>query len=69
MGVDDLSVVDEARRVHGLESLRVVDASVMPCMITANLGAAAVMIGEKLTDAIHGRQPLPPEYAAYFRHG
>jgi len=68
MGVDDLSVVDEAGRVHGLEGLRVVDASVMPRMITANLGAAAVMIGEKLADAILDRRPLPPEKAAYFRH-
>jgi choline dehydrogenase len=52
MGVDDLAVVDSAGKVHGMDGLRVVDASIMPRMITANLGAATVMIGEKISDAI-----------------
>jgi len=64
MGVDDLAVVDDAGKVHGIEGLRVADASIMPRMITANLGAATVMIGEKIADAVLGRAALPAEYPA-----
>ncbi|MEO7115677.1 MAG: GMC family oxidoreductase N-terminal domain-containing protein [Caldimonas sp.] len=47
MGGDAHSVVDERLRVRGVEGLRVADASVMPCMVSTNTNAAAVMIGEK----------------------
>jgi len=47
MGSDDRSVVDARLRVRGIERLRVIDASVMPAMVSTNTNAAAVMIGEK----------------------
>ncbi len=47
MGVDELAVVGPRLRVHGIGGLRVVDASVMPRIVTANTNAAAIMIGEK----------------------
>ena len=56
---DPLAVVDDALRVHGLEGLRVVDASVMPRMISANLNAATMMIADKASDMILGRAPEP----------
>ncbi len=49
MGYDEMSVVDGEGRVHGLEGLRVVDASIMPQIITGNLNATTVMIGEKIS--------------------
>jgi choline dehydrogenase len=47
MGSDALSVVDPSLRVRGVDRLRVIDASVMPDMVSANTNAAAIMIGEK----------------------
>ena len=49
---DPSAVVDDELRVHGIEGLRVVDASIMPQMISANLNAATMMIGEKGADLI-----------------
>ncbi len=51
---DPEAVVDDQLRVHGMEGLRVIDASIMPMMISANLNAAALMIGEKGADLVRG---------------
>ncbi len=69
MGYDEMAVVDGEGRVHGLEGLRVVDASIMPQIITGNLNATTIMIGEKMADAIRGRQPLPRSTATYYVAG
>ncbi|MCQ4256647.1 choline dehydrogenase [Stutzerimonas stutzeri] len=66
MGTDDMAVVDGQGRVHGVEGLRVVDASIMPQIITGNLNATTIMIAEKIADRIRGRQPLPRSTAAYY---
>ncbi|NQW11476.1 MAG: GMC family oxidoreductase N-terminal domain-containing protein [Alphaproteobacteria bacterium] len=55
---DRTAVVDDQLRVHGLEGLRVVDASIMPTMPSANLNASTMMIAEKASDLIRGREPL-----------
>jgi len=69
MGTDEGSVVDPASmRVHGLDGLRVVDASVMPHVTNANIYAPTMMIAEKAADMILGRAPLPPSTATFHRH-
>jgi choline dehydrogenase len=55
---DPLAVVDDHLRIHGLEGLRVVDASIMPRMISANLNASTLMIADKASDMIRNRPPL-----------
>ena len=67
MGEDDMAVVDGQGRVHGMEGLRVVDASIMPLIITGNLNATTIMIAEKIADRIRGRQPLPRSTADYYK--
>lgn len=52
MGHDEWAVVDDQLRVHGLQGLRVADASIMPQLITGNTNAAAIMIGEKAADLV-----------------
>ncbi len=55
-------VLDGNLRVHGVEGLRVCDASAMPAQITGNLYATVIMMAEKAADMILGRSPLPPEF-------
>jgi choline dehydrogenase len=66
MGYDDMAVVDAAGRVHGMEGLRVVDASIMPQIVTGNLNAPTLMMAEKIADMIRGRQPLPVVEVPYY---
>ncbi len=57
---DPSAVVDDELRVKGLQNLRVIDASVMPQMLSANLNAATMMIAEKGSDMLLGKAPLEP---------
>ena len=52
MGQGELAVVDASLRVHGIKSLRVTDASIMPSLISGNTNAASIMIGEKAVSMI-----------------
>jgi len=58
MGTGADSVVDAAGRVHGATALRVVDASIMPRTVTANISATVYMLAEKISDEIRGKSPL-----------
>jgi len=69
MGEDDMSVVNGQGRVHEIEGLRVIDASIMPQIITGNLNATTIMLAEKLADVIRGRPSLPPADVPYFVAG
>lgn len=68
MGSDDMAVTDSAARVHGVQNLRVVDASIMPDVVSGNLNVPTIMMAEKLSDVIRGRQPLPRSQAPVFVH-
>ncbi|MFP8965119.1 choline dehydrogenase [Pokkaliibacter sp. CJK22405] len=65
---DPMAVVDAQGRVHGAEGLRVVDASIMPSIVSGNLNAPTIMMAEKLSDAIRGRAPLPRSDAPVWVH-
>jgi choline dehydrogenase len=63
---DPMAVVDSETRVLGVEGLRVVDASIMPSITTGNLNAPTLMIGEKASDHILGREMLPASNAPFY---
>jgi choline dehydrogenase len=70
MGTTAESVVDPASmRVHGIEGLRVVDASAMPYITNGNIYAPVMMIAEKAADLILENTPLAPEPLEFYRHG
>ncbi|MEZ5085613.1 MAG: choline dehydrogenase [Tessaracoccus sp.] len=70
MGTDEDAVVDpNSMKVHGLEGLRAVDASVMPYVTNGNIYAPVMMLAEKAADLIAGNTPLAPLDAPYYRHG
>jgi choline dehydrogenase len=69
MGTGDESVIDPiTMKVHGLEGLRVVDASAMPYVTNGNIYAPVMMLAEKAADLILGNTPLPPEPLKFYRH-
>jgi choline dehydrogenase len=68
MGTDPDAVVDPASlRVHGVDGLRVVDASVMPSITNGNIYAPVMMIGEKAADLLLGNTPAAPDPAPFYR--
>ena len=69
MGTDETSVVHpDTMRVHGLEGLRVVDASVTRYVTNGNIYAPVMMVAEKAADLILGNTPLPAEEIEFYRH-
>ncbi|SFG52790.1 choline dehydrogenase [Halobacillus alkaliphilus] len=67
---DPMAVVDpKTMKVHGLDNLRVVDASAMPYVTNGNIHAPVLMLAEKAADIIQGRNPLEPEHLEYYQHG
>ena len=70
MGIDDRSVIDPlTMRVHGVEGVRVVDASAMPYVTNGNIYAPVMMLAEKAADLIRSATPLVPEPVPFYRHG
>ncbi len=68
MGTGEMSVVDPATMaVHGIDGLKVVDASVMPYVTNGNIYAPVMMVAEKAADLILGNQPLPPAEVDFYR--
>jgi choline dehydrogenase len=70
LGADDLSVVDPlSMKVHGMEGLRVADASAMPYVTNGNIYAPVMMLAEKAADLILGNQPLAPIKLDWYKAG
>ena len=69
MGTDVMSVVDpQTMRVHGVEGLRICDASVFPYVTNGNIYAPVMMVAEKAADLILGKTPLPPDHIDFYRY-
>ncbi len=70
MGTGEGSVLDPlTMRVHGIDGLRVVDASAMPYITNGNIYAPVMMLAEKAADLILGATPMAPEPIPFYRHG
>lgn len=65
---DPMAVVDNHGAVHGVRRLRVVDASIMPSIVSGNLNAPTIMLAEKLADHIRGIEPLAPLDSPVWEH-
>jgi choline dehydrogenase len=69
MGIDEMAVVDpQTMKVHGVEGLRVADASAMPYVTNGNIYAPVMMLAEKAADLILGNTPLPAATVEFYRH-
>jgi choline dehydrogenase len=67
MGSGERAVVDEEARVHGIDALRIVDASIMPEIVSGNLNAPIIMMAERVSDMILGKPQLAPQPEPYHR--
>ena len=69
MGAEDdpMAVVNNKMEVFGVENLRIVDASIMPRIVSGNLNGPTVMIAEKAADIILGNPPLPKSTAPVYK--
>jgi choline dehydrogenase len=68
MGTHPMAVTDPELKVHGVDNLRVVDASIMPYVTNGNIYSPVMMIAEKAADLILGNTPLAPESLPYYQH-
>ena len=62
---DDMAVLDSELRVRGVQKLRVIDASSMPSLPSANINAATIMLAEKASDILLDKVPLQPENLSF----
>ena len=60
-----MSVVDQETKVYGVDSLRVIDSSIMPDILSGNINAGTIMIAEKAADMILGKEESPIEAEFY----
>ena len=67
MGFDTMAVTDANLRVHGINNLRIVDASIFPYVTNGNIYSPVMMVAEKAADLILGKTPLKPEYVPYYK--
>jgi len=67
MGIDSMSVVDTNTKVYGIANLRVVDSSILPDIVSGNLNASTVMIAEKASDIILGKQEAEPVEIDFYK--
>ena len=64
---DPMAVVNNKTEVFGVENLRIVDASIMPSVVSGNINGPAIMIAEKSADIILGNPPLPKSKAPVYK--
>ena len=67
MGIDNMSVVDPETKVYGISRLRVIDSSILPDIVSGNLNATTVMIAEKASDIILGKQEAEPVEIDFYK--